>query len=87
MSGGDRHVSGCPGDAVGGAARHLTDLVALQHHQGWLAVDRGGAIPLLSVVIVTPGEHLQKQSVVFGVTQSMVLKLTNIIYLTFYNKM
>ena len=61
MSGGDRHVSGCPGDAVGGAARHLTDLVALQHHQGWLAVDRGGAIPLLSVVIVTPGKYLQKQ--------------------------
>lgn len=62
MGGGDWHVSGGPGDAVGGTTRHLTDLVPLKHHQGRLPVDSGGAIPLLPMIIVSPGKDLETES-------------------------
>ena len=59
MDGGRRHIYGGPGHAVGGATGHASDLLSFQAlHQGGLPVDRGGAVPLLPVVIVTPRKHL-----------------------------
>lgn len=62
MGGGDWHVSGGPGNAVGRTTCHLTDLVTLQHHQGGLPIDGGGAIPLLSMIIVSPSKDLETMS-------------------------
>lgn len=47
---------------MGGTTCHLTDLVTLQHHQGGLPVHGSGAIPLLSMIIVSPSEDLETMS-------------------------
>lgn len=47
---------------MGGTTGHLTDLVPLKHHQGRLPVDSGGAIPLLPMIIVSPGKDLETES-------------------------
>lgn len=55
MNWGCGHIHSGPGDAVGGATGHTGDLLSLQTlDQGWLPVHRGGAVALLSVVIVAP---------------------------------
>lgn len=54
-------IHGGPGHTVGGTARHAGDLLPLQTlHQCGFPVDGSGAVPLLPVVIVTPGVNLHK---------------------------
>ena len=60
MGSGRGHVSGSPGDTVGGATCHLGDLVAFQSmDQSWFPVHCGGAVSLLSMVIVSPCIYLK----------------------------
>lgn len=61
MHRGGGHVDSGPGHAVGGATGHSGDLLSLKTlNQGGLPVNRGGAVPLLPVVIVTPCIHLME---------------------------
>ena len=65
MGDGCGEVGGCPGNGMWGPAGNPRDLVALQAlHQGRFAVDGGGGVALLAMVIVAPRIHLKVDNTV-----------------------